>query len=204
MAIRAELDIKEQKEEFEKQPLVEEYVQLATEREVVYARLVRAMADAFSEEDVLDIVEKVGWDFGVEAGKTWREKFEDDPEAALHEKAHSWFEDPLFFSRLCCCDIRVLEGKRWELVAVKCYREIFRKINEPKIALTRCITDFAAVTGWSPRVTMRQPNHLCRGDNFCYQIREIVDDPELQWSYSRETSEKVGWRSVKRLEEAQS
>ena len=94
MAIRAELDIKEQKEEFEKQPLVEEYVQLATEREVVYARLVRAMADAFGEEDVLDIVEKVGWDFGVEAGRTWREKFEDDPEAALHEKAHSWFEDP--------------------------------------------------------------------------------------------------------------
>ena len=28
---------------------------------------------------------------------------------------------------------------------------------------------------------MRQPNHMCRGDNFCYQIREIVDDPDLQW-----------------------
>jgi hypothetical protein len=202
MQVGEEIDLKAQKEELEKQPLVEEYVQLATEREVVYARLVRAMADAFGEEDVLDIVEEVGWNFGVEVGKAWREKFDADPQAAMHEKAQNWFEDPLFFSRLCCCDNRVLEGDRWELVAVKCYREVFRKINEPKIAMTRCITDFAAVTGWSPNVTMRQPNHMCRGDNFCYQIREIVDDPSLQWQYSKATSEKVGWRSIKKLEEA--
>jgi hypothetical protein len=196
-----EMDLKAQKEEFEKQPLVEEYVQLATEREIVYARLVRAMADAFGEADVLDAVEEVGWNFGVEVGKTWREKFDADPQAAMHEKAHTWFEDPLFFSRLCCCDNRVLEDSRWELVAVKCYREVFRKINEPKIAMTRCITDLAAVTGWSPNVTMRQPRHMCRGDNYCYQIREIVDDPSLQYQYSTETSEKVGWRSIEKLEE---
>ena len=197
-----DMDLKAQKEELEKQPLVEEYVQLATRREVVYARLVRAMADAFGEEDVLDIVEEVGWNFGVEVGRAWREKFDADPQTAMHEKAHSWFEDPLFFSRLCCCDNRILEKNRWELVAVKCYREVFRKIDEPKIAMTRCITDFAAVTGWSPTVIMRQPNHMCRGDNYCYQIREIVDDPGLQWQYSKATSEKVGWRSIKKLEEA--
>jgi len=197
-----ETDLKAQKEELEKQPLIEEYVQLAKEREVVYARLIRAMADEFGEEDVLDIIEEVGWNFGVEAGKTWREKFEADPQAALHEKAHSWLEDPLFFSRLACCDTLVLEGNYWELVAIKCYREVFRKINEPKIGLTRCITDFAAVTGWSPNVTMRQPSHMCRGDNYCRQIREVVEDPSLQWQYSKATSEKVGWRSIKRLEEA--
>ena len=202
MSIREALDLKAQKEELEKQPLVEEYVQLATEREVVYTRLVRAMADAFGEEDVLDIVEEVGWNFGREAGETWREKFDADAQTALREKADGWFEDPLFFSRLCCCDNRVQEDNRWELVAVKCYREVFRKINEPKIGLTRCITDLAAVTGWSPNVTMRQPRHMLRGDNFCYQIREIVDDPSLQWQYSKETSKKVGWRSIKKLEEA--
>ncbi|MBW2618440.1 MAG: hypothetical protein JRC92_06160, partial [Deltaproteobacteria bacterium] len=42
-----ETDLKAQKEELEKQPLIEEYVQLAKEREVVYARLIRAMADEF-------------------------------------------------------------------------------------------------------------------------------------------------------------
>lgn len=202
MEIREPLDLQAQKAELEKQPLVELYVQLATQREIVYTHLVRALADAFGEDDVLDIVEEVGWNFGVEAGKTWAEKFEADASAAMREKADSWFGDPLFFSRLCCCDLRLLTDTRWELVAVKCYREIFRQVNEPKIGLTRCITDFAAVTGWSPKVIMRQPNHLCRGDNFCYQIREIVDDPTLQWQYSKETSEKVGWRSIKKLEEA--
>jgi len=202
MENRVAMDLQAQKKEFEKQPLIEKYVSLAEKREIVYARLVRAMADAFGEEEVLDIVEKTGWDFGYQAGKTWREKFDKDPQAALHEKAHSWHDDPLFFSRLCACDVRLLEGNRWELVAVKCYREVFRRINEPRIGLTRCITDFAAVRGWSPTVIMRQPNHMLRGDNYCYQIREIVGDPSLQWDYSRETSEKVGWRSIKKLEEA--
>ena len=202
MTLRNAPELIAQKEELEKQPLVEEYVQLATEREVVYAQLVRAMADAFGEEEVLGLVEEVGWNFGAETGATWRDKFDADPQTALREKADSWFEDPLFFSRLCCCDNRVQEDNRWELVAVKCYREVFRRINEPKIGLTRCITDLAAVTGWSPTVTMRQPRHMFRGDNFCYQIREIVEDPTLQWQYSRETSEKVGWRSIKKLEEA--
>jgi hypothetical protein len=196
------IDLQAQKEELEKQPLIEEYVQLATQREIVYARVVRALADAFGEEEVLDLVEKAAWDLGVEAGKSWRPKFEQDPVAALHEKAHSWFDDPLFFARLCCCDLRRLEGKRWDLAAVKCYREVFRRINEPKIGLTRCITDIAAVRGWWPYLIMRQPRHMLRGDNYCYQIREIVDDPSLQWDYSKETSERVGWRSIKKLEEA--
>jgi hypothetical protein len=195
------VDLKAQKEELEKQPLVEEYVQFFTQHEVTYAHMVRALADAFGEEEVLDIVEGTGFWFGEETGRTWREKFDADPVAAFREKAMSWYDDPLFFARLCCCDYTVMEERRWELAAVKCYREVFRRIGEPKIGLTRCITDIAAVRGWSPNVTMRQPRHMCRGDNFCYQIREIVDDPTLQWGYSRETSEQVGWRSIKKLED---
>jgi hypothetical protein len=62
------------------------------------------------------------------------------------------------------------------------------------------MTDFAAVRGWSPKIVMRQPKHLLRGDNHCHQIRYFSDDPTEQWDYSRELSEKVGWRSVERLE----
>jgi len=194
-------DLQTQREEFEKQPLIEEYVQLFTRYEHNYGRMVRALADAFGEEEVLDLVERAGWEMGYEAGLTLRQQFEQDIEGAFHAKAHSWHDDPTFFCRLVACDVVVLEGKRWELVAVKCPREVFRAMGDPKVGLTRCITDFAAVRGWSPRITMRQPRHMCRGDNYCYQIREIVDDPSLQWDYSRETSEKVGWRSIKVLEE---
>jgi len=178
-------------------------VQAFTRWEANYGKVVRALADAFGEEEVLDLVEKAGWDMGYEAGLALREQFEADPVAAFREKAHSWHDDPTYFCRLVACDVPVLEDKHWELVAVKCAREVFRQMGDPKVGLTRCITDFAAVRGWSPNVTMRQPRHMGRGDNYCYQIREIVDDPSLQWDYCKETSEKVGWRSIKVLEDLQ-
>ncbi len=194
-------DLRKQKEEYEKQPLIEEYCQLFTRFEENYGRVVRALADAFGEELVLDTVERAGWEMGVEAGLTLRQEFDADIVGAFRAKARSWHDDPTFFCRLVACDVAVLEDKRWELVAVKCAREVFRKMGDPKVGLTRCITDLGAVRGWSPRITMRQPRHMCRGDNYCYQIREIVDDPSLQWDYSRQTSEQVGWRSIKALEE---
>lgn len=200
MQIPEEMDLKAQKEEFEKQALVEEYVNLAKEWQRTYCRLIRALANAFGEEEVLDIVEEAWWDIGYEVGRRWREKFDKDPQAALEERAHTWHDDPMW-ARIVCCDVSVLERDRWELVAVKCYREVFREMNEPKIGISWCMLDFAMVRGWSPHVVFRQTTNMLRGDNYCHQIRQIVDDPTLQWDYSKETSEKAGWRSIKRLEE---
>ncbi len=199
--IGIESDLKMQREEFEKQALVQQFLGLLKDWSRTYCRLVRALADEFGEEEVLDIVEKVWWDMAYEVGKGWREKFDENPQEAMKEKAHSWHDSPLW-ARICCCDVPVLEGNRWELVAVKCYREVFLEMNEPKIGISWCMTDFAAVCGWSPKVVMRQPKNMLRGDNVCHQIRFITDDSGLQWDYSRETSEKVGWRSIKKLEEA--
>ena len=192
-------ELRIQKEEYEKHILVEELLRIANEWQKAYARLIRALADAFGEEEVLDIVERVWWDQAYEVGLSWREKFEKDPQAAMREKASSWHDDAVW-ARICCCDVPVLEDERWELKSVKCYREIFTKLGEPKIGMSWCMTDFAAVRGWSPKIVMRQPKHLLRGDNHCHQIRYFSDDPTEQWDYSRELSEKVGWRSVKRLE----
>jgi len=194
-------DLTSQKEEFEKQVLIEEFLSLAKEWEITYCHLIRALADAFGEEEVLDIVERTWWDQAYEVGQTWREKFDEAPQAALAEKAHSWHDDAVW-ARICCCDVPVLEENRWELVAVKCYREVFREMNEPKIGISWCMTDFAAVRGWSPKIVMHQPNNMLRGDNYCYQIRDIVDDADSKLDdWSKEKSEMFGWRSIKKLEE---
>jgi len=189
-----------EREEFEKQPILEEYLNTLKVWERRYCRLMRSLIDDFGEELVLDTVEKVWWDQAYQVGLTWREKFEQDPTAAMHAKAHSWHDDPMW-ARICCCEVPVLTDTRWELNSVRCYREVFKEMGEPKIAMSWCMTDFAAVRGWSPKIVMRSPHHLLRGDAFCQQIRFISDDPSLQWDYSKETSEKIGWRSIKRLEE---
>lgn len=189
-----------EKEEFEKQPILEEYLNTLKVWERRYGRLMRALIDEFGEELVLDTVEKTWWDQAYQVGLNWREKFEKDPSAAMLEKAHSWHDDAMW-ARICCCDVPVLRADRWELASVRCYREVFKEMNEPKIGMCWCLTDFAAVRGWSPKIVMRHPRHLLRGDAHCHQIRFISDDPSLQWDYSKETSEKVGWRSIKKLEE---
>lgn len=199
MKSQEQTDLEAQKEEFEKHLLVQEFLSLANEWQETYCHLIRALADAFGEEEVLDTVERVWWDMAYEVGLSWREKFEKDPQAAMREKASSWHDGALW-ARICCCDVPVLEDDRWELRSVKCYREIFNKLGEPKIGISWCMTDFAAVRGWSPNMVMRQPKQLLRGDNYCHQIRYFSDDPTEQWDYSRELSERVGWRSVKKLE----
>jgi len=189
-----------EKEEFEKQPILEEYLNAVKVWERRYCRLIRALIDEFGEELVLDTVEKTWWDQEYQVGLTCREKFEHDPSGAMLETAHSWHDDALW-ARICCCDVPVLRADRWELASVRCIREAFKEMGEPKIGICWCLTDFAAVRGWSPKIVMRQPRHLFRGDAYCHQIRFISDDPSLQWDYSKETSEKVGWRSIKKLEE---
>ncbi len=184
----------------ERRLLLEQWAVLEREWYGTHCELVKRLADAFDGESVLDLVEKTWWDLGYEAGLAWREKFERDPYATMLEKARSWHEDPVF-ARGCCSAVPVLERDRWELVVFRCHKEVFLELGSPEIGLAWCMRDFATVQGWSPHVMMRQPTHLLRGDGYCHQIRRIVDDPGLQWSYSKETSRKVGWRSLSAADE---
>lgn len=193
-----QISLQQARDHFERHLLTEEYLELAKEWQRTYCRMIRAVADVFDEEKVLDIVEQVWWDLAYEVGLSWRERFTDDLQTAMQEKASSWHNGALW-ARICCCDVPVLEDDRWELRAVKCYREVFNEMGEQEIGISWCMTDFAAVCGWSPSIVMRQPRQLLRGDNTCHQIRTITADPTEQWGYSKELSEKVGWRSVRRL-----
>lgn len=185
-------------EQFARHQLATEFLRLANVWQRNYCDMIRALADEFGEEIVLDTVEEVWWDQAYEVGLTWRDRFAADPVAAMRDKAASWHEGALW-ARICCCDVEQTDA-RWELRAVKCYRELFTDMGAPEIGMSWCMTDFAAVKGWGLNIVMRQPKQLLRGDNYCHQIRYITDDPNEQWSeYSRELSERVGWRSVRRL-----
>lgn len=203
-----QLDVETQKEEYEKQSIVQEIVGVIQEWACVYARLARAMADAFGEEEVLDTLEQTWWEQQYEAGKTWRDEFDADPVAAFAAMERRWRHDPnalgAYFGTIVHPVTPADDPHRWELVTYSCYHDIFRKIGERKIGMSWCMSDLAAVRGWSPQVVMDFPHVLLRGASYCHQTRLLVDDadPALdQWS--KEVSEKFGWRSIKKLEEGE-
>ena len=130
-----ESGLDKQKEEYEKLALVQQYLDLANRWQRTYCHLVRALADAFGEEEVLDVVEQTWWEQAFQVGLTWRDRFAENPQKAMRDKADSWHNNPLW-ARICCCDVPVLESERWELIALKCYREIFNEMGEPKIGIS--------------------------------------------------------------------
>jgi len=138
-------DLPAQREEFARHQLVMEFLRRANEWQRTYCHMARALADEFGEEVVLDTLEKEWWDQAYQVGLTWRERFEADPVAAMQDKASSWHDGALW-ARICCCDVEQTDD-RWELRSVKCYRELFNELGEPKIGISWCMTDFAAVKG---------------------------------------------------------
>jgi len=198
-----DLPPEQQREEFAKQALAQELVGVMREWAGVYCRLARDLADAFGEEEVLDILEQVWWDLQYEGGATWRAEFDRDPIAALAAMEQRWRHGPNSLSAYFGTIAHpVRQPARWELVTYSCYHDIFRELGERKLGMSWCMSDLAAVRGWSPRVVMDFPHVLLRGAGFCHQIRRIVAeaDPALD-HWSRELSEQVGWRSVRKLEE---
>jgi len=203
-----QLDIQTQKEEYDKQAIVQETVGVMQEWAKVYARLARAMADAFGEEEVLDTLEQTWWELQYEAGKSWRDEFDADPQAAFAAMEERWRHGPnalsAYFGTIEHPVKPADDPKRWELVTYSCYHDIFRQIDERKIGISWCMSDLAAVRGWSPSVVMDFPHVLLRGASYCHQTRLLVvdADPTLD-HWSREVSEKFGWRSIKKLEEGE-
>lgn len=196
-----ELSLEEQKEEYAKQALMYEFRLACQQWLRNYIRLARAMADAFGEEEVLDILERTWWDLQFEGGRTWRAEFDRDPSAALDAMYHRW-HDGCQGLTMGVYDVEK-EGDRWDILIAWCkQREVALELGERKILISQCMSDLAAVCGWGSQVVMDFPNALLRGDPYCHQIRWVAQDadPSLD-HWSREVSEKFGWRSVQRVEE---
>jgi hypothetical protein len=197
-----EMDLETQRDEYERQALAWEYRELMKDWARNYTRLARALADSFGEEEVLDILEKSWWDLEYTAGSTWREDFEEDPYAAFDMLRDYMHDGPQSLTS-GAVDLQREKG-HWELLHQYCYhKEVALEMDERKIGISWCMADAAAVRGWSPRAVLDFANSQLRGDHYCYHIRRIVEDadPELD-HWSRDKSEKIGWRSIKKLEEA--
>lgn len=194
-------DLATQKSEYDKQLLAWRFREAKGQWARNYARLARAMADTFGEEEVLDLLEQTWWDLEFEGGSTWREESLKAPVETLelayhlqHDGSQSLTTGPQ--------DVRFIE-ERWELIHYFCYlKEVFMSLNERKIGISWCMGDAAAVRGLHPNLVLDFVNSQLRGDPFCYHVRRFVENPDPSWDHwSRELSEKIGWRSIKKLEE---
>jgi hypothetical protein len=192
-------DPETQREDYEKQALAWRYRELCKDWMRLYTGLARALADAFGEDDVLDILEKEWWDQQYEIGLLWREQFDADPQVAFRAMFERWHDGPQSPTS-GAYDVE-LDGNRWHLLMLCCWhKDVALEMGERTIGMTFCISDMAAVRGWCPRIEMRLPNHQFRGDPYCYQIRDLVEEanPRLD-HWSKELSGKYGWRSMRRL-----
>lgn len=195
------LDLKTQKEEYEKQMLAWKFRDKKKQWANNYVSLARALADEFGEDEVLDILEKAWWDLEFEGGKTWRKDFEKDPVAALkfqYEANHHGLQSLTTSPQ----DV-TFKNKCYVLIHYFCHlKEVFLDRNERKIGISWCMGDAAAVRGLHPRAVLDFRNAQIRGDCFCYHIRKIVNRPPGPGAdkWSKDKSEKIGWRSIKRLE----
>ena len=196
-----DMDPEVQQAEYEGQALAWEYRETCKVWLRHYTRMAKALVAAFGEEEVLDILEKVWWDLQYEGGKTWREDFDRDLRGAFKETFVRWHCGGL---SLTTGQMAVeLKDDRWHLLHLYCkQKEVALEMDSRKIGISQCMGDMAAVRGWSPNIVMRFPNAQLRGNSYCYQIRDIVEDADpSEDEWSKEKSEKYGWRSIKKLED---
>lgn len=195
--------LESQKAEYENQALAYQAREAAKDWLRVYVPMTKALIEQFGEAVVLDTFEKVWWDLQYEGGKTFREDFDKDVPGMLGNMYAKWHVTGAQSLTSGVYDV-ALEDDRWHLLMLYCkQKEAALEMDARKIIIGQCMGDCGAVRGWSPNLLMSFPNAQLRGDPYCYQIREIVEnvDPsEDEWSV--EKSEKWGWRSIKKLEEA--
>ena len=197
-----ELSLETQRAELEKQQLAYEFVGLVKKWASNYAKLARRFVNEFGEEEVLDILEQTWWDLQYEGGLTFREDFQADPQKAMKDMATSWHDEVYQGLGAGTYDFPVISENQWDLVCFQCYHQVFVEMGEQKIGISWCMSDLAAVRGWSDKVIMRFPNVMIRGAPYCHQIRKIVEEANPEEDcWTREKSELYGWRSIKKLEE---
>ena len=195
----------DQKREFENQALVVQIREQLVQWARAYTRMAAALVDEFGEEEVLDSLEQTWWNLQYEGGLTFREDFAADPQAGMESMCQMWHDGPNQGGTGIVYDVD-LKGDRWDILAWRCYHQQaaleLESIGGRKIGLSWCMSDMAAVRGWCPKIVMRFPNMQLRGDSFCWQIRQVVEDADPRLDHwSRELSERYGWRSIKALEE---
>ena len=187
--------------QYEGQALAWEYRETQKEWLRNYTRMTRALIAEVGEETVLDTFEKVWWDLQYEGGKTFRDEFDEDLGAAFANMYDEWHSGGTSLTR-GVMDVE-LEGDRWHLLHLYCkQKEVALEMGSRRIGISQCMGDCAAVRGWSPNIVMHFDTAQLRGDSYCYQVREIVENADpLEDEWTVEKSEKWGWRSVRRIEE---
>lgn len=177
----------------EKIDLLYEIDRLEAESAVIFTRLMRAYIKAFGDE-VLDIAERMRWETGVAMGRSMSSDFEPDPAAGLQKHFTEAWTKNAAWSRTCICEYPVTEWGRFEIRALRCiYGETFHKLKAEKIGLAYCAIDVGIAEGCHPRMHMYFKQCMHRGDPTCYQVREILPEPQEL----RLRSEEYGWRSMK-------
>lgn len=200
-----ERDLDTRKDDYERQIKAVEIRDGYMEWARNYTKMASALVSEFGEETVLDTLEETWWNLQYEAGKTWREDFDADVEDEFKKTYNRWHNENDPSNNLATYIIEI-NGNRWDLMAFDCYHQAVAleldAIGGRKIGLSWCMGDIAAVRGWSKNTVMDFPVMALRGDNYCWQCRQIVDDPTgYSDKWTKEQSEKYGWRSIKKLEE---
>jgi hypothetical protein len=179
----------------EKLDLLYEIDRLEAESAEIFARLMQAYIEAFGE-DVLDIGERMRWETGVRIGQSMAADFDEDPAAGLDQHfTQAWTKNPVW-SRFCICEYPVRDWGRFETRALRCiYGHTFHRLKAEKIGLAYCAIDVGIAEGCHPRIHMYFEQCMHRGDPVCYQVREVLDEPQEL----RLRSEEYGWRSMRNL-----
>jgi hypothetical protein len=195
-------EIRSAAKKLESQEVARRFNETSKFRAVVYARLMRAMVDAFGEE-VLDIAEEIRRENGRYLGErnvdilAQERLYDQDPAQLIDVQEEIWQGLSAAWSRTCPCIYIPAPEKRWhELHSLWCvYAEAFRSVREEKIGITWCCWDMGATPAAHPLFCQYMPAHMLKGDNHCFQIRRLADTPEQQaWLNS---IEHTGWRSWK-------
>ena len=182
-------------DELEKLDMLYELDRLEAESATVFARLMQAYIKAFGE-DLLDIAERMRWETGVRIGQRMSADFEDDPAAGLDQRFAKAWSRSAAWSRFCLCEFPVTEWGRFETRALRCiYGHTFHKLKAEKIGLAYCAIDVGIAEGCHPRIHMVFTQCMHKGDPYCYQVREVLPEPQEL----RLRSEEYGWRSLRNL-----
>jgi len=182
-------------EELEKIDCLYEIDRLEAQSAIIFTRLMQAFIEAFGEE-TLDIAERMRWESGIRMGQRMAKDFEEDPAAGLDQHFTKAWTQNAAWSRFCICEYPVTDRGRFETRALRCiYGHTFHKLKAEKIGLAYCAIDCGIAEGCSPRIRMHWTQNMHWGDPVCFQIREVLDEP--QDVHLR--SEEYGWRSMKNV-----
>ena len=182
-------------EELEKLDVLYELDRLEEESAVIFTRLMQAFIAQYGES-VLDIAERMRWETGVKMGRRNAAEFEDDPAAGLDKHFTQGWSRSAAWSRFCLCEFPVMEWGRFETRALRCiYGHTFHRLKAEKIGLAYCAIDVGIAEGCHPRIHMYFTQCMHKGDPYCYQVREVLPEPQEL----RLRSEEYGWRSAPNL-----